>query len=222
MNAVPVWGCVLIGGKSRRMGRAKHLLEQDGLTWIERTVHLLETTVEEVVIAGAGELPRSLDYVPRVEDVSGVGGPLAGILAVFRRYPLVSWLITACDQPDISASAIRWLLDQRGQGVMAVLPALAADGRLEPLFAYYDRQCYELLETMAARGEFRLSDLRTKAGVITPQPPIGLQHCWRNVNTPQELAQSVDEIPFCGQERSPLLHSVSGSQGMNGSPGDGV
>ncbi|MDY0391536.1 MAG: molybdenum cofactor guanylyltransferase [Desulfobulbus oligotrophicus] len=221
MDGVPVWGCVLIGGKSRRMGRAKHLLEQDGITWIERTVCLLETMVEQVVIAGAGELPRSLSSIPRVDDVPGIGGPLAGILAVFRRYPQVSWLITACDQPEISPAALCWLLEQRQPGVMAILPSLAADGRLEPLFAYYDQQCHHLLETMAAKRAFRLSGLRTEAGVITPQPPLRLQYCWRNVNTPQELAQNRGDQSSHEQGRD-QAYGMCPSQGASGLPADGV
>ena len=187
----PVWGCVLIGGKSRRMGRPKHLLEQDGQTWIERSVNLLNTMAEQVVIAGSGEVPGALATIPRVNDVPGIGGPLAGMLAVFRCYPDVSWLMAACDLPDMDAAALRWLLEQRQPGVLAVMPDLAADGRLEPLLAYYDRQCRPLLEAMTASGQHRLSQLGTKKGVLTPQPPPLLRHCWRNVNTPQELESPV-------------------------------
>lgn len=191
MDAAPVWGCVLIGGKSRRMGRAKHLLEQGGQTWIERTVRLLSAAVEQVVIAGSGDLPQSLADMPRVEDVPEIGGPLAGILAAFRNYPQVSWLMVACDLPEMEAAALQWLLEWKRQGMLAVMPDLAADGRLEPLLAYYDRRCRPLLETMAASGQRRLSHLGSMDGVITPQPPSSLRHCWRNVNTPQELARSV-------------------------------
>ena len=73
----PVWGCVLIGGRSSRMGVPKHLLEQNGRTWIERTVAILRQQVEQVVIAGSGDLPAVLANLPRVDDVSGLGGPLA-------------------------------------------------------------------------------------------------------------------------------------------------
>jgi molybdopterin-guanine dinucleotide biosynthesis protein A len=186
-KAMPVWGCVLIGGKSRRMGRPKHLLEQDGQTWIERSVNLLGTMVEQVVIAGSGDLPVALAAIPRVDDIRGIGGPLAGMLAVFRCYPDVSWLMAACDLPDMDALALQWLLKHRRPGILAVMPDLAADGRLEPLLAYYDRQCRPLLEAMAASGQHRLSQLGTLQGVLTPQPPPSLRHCWRNVNTPQEL-----------------------------------
>jgi len=185
--SVPVWGCVLIGGKSSRMGRPKHLICREDHTWIERTVALLRLCVHQVVIAGAGVLPPSLAGVPRVDDVFGLEGPLTGILAAFRHYPDVSWLMAACDMPDLEEGALQWLLASRAPGVMAVLPDLAGDGRVEPLLAYYDRQCRPLLETMAASGQRRMQWLRQAEGVITPQPPLALRPSWRNVNAPQEL-----------------------------------
>ncbi|MDR2550704.1 MAG: molybdenum cofactor guanylyltransferase [Desulfobulbus sp.] len=185
----PIWGCVLIGGKSSRMGRPKHLLQRGDRTWIERTVTLLRLCVDRVIIAGAGSLPPSLVGVPRVDDVFGLEGPLTGVLAAFRRYPDVSWLVAACDLPDLEEDALRWLLASRAPGVLAILPDLAGDGRVEPLLAYYDRQCRPLLETIASTGQRRMQWLRQMAGVITPQPPIALRPSWRNVNTPQELGQ---------------------------------
>ncbi|MCL2457696.1 MAG: molybdenum cofactor guanylyltransferase [Desulfobulbus sp.] len=187
--SAPVWGCVLIGGKSIRMGRPKHLIYQEDRTWIERTVAHLRLCAHQVIIAGAGSLPPALAKVPRVDDVFGLEGPLTGILAAFRRYPNVSWLVAACDLPDLEEGALRWLLANRAPGVMAVLPDLAGDGRVEPLLAYYDRQCRSLLETMAATGQRRMQWLRQAAGVITPQPPLALRSSWRNVNTPQELGK---------------------------------
>ena len=43
-DKTPVFGCVLIGGKSRRMGYPKHLIQKNGKPWIQRTVELLEQT----------------------------------------------------------------------------------------------------------------------------------------------------------------------------------
>ncbi len=177
------------------MGTPKHLLHQDGCTWIERTLAILRPRVAEIVIAGAGLLPPTLAGERRVDDIPGIGGPLAGILAAFRVYPQVSWLVTACDMPDTDDAALQWLLAWRGADVRAVMPDLAADGHIEPLLAYYDHSCRPLLETMAAQGHQRMNRLREAEGVLSPQPPASLRAAWRNVNTPRELARiSIPEI----------------------------
>ena len=184
-----VWGCVLIGGRSRRMGQPKHLLRQDGLSWLERTTGLLSQCTGEVVVAGAGDKPETLIHLPQIADVEGLAGPLAGILAAFRTWPQVSWLVAACDLPDMRIEALRWLLACREPGVRAILPDLAGDGRIEPLLAYYDLSCRDLLEAMALAGQWGLHTLRQEAGVITPKPPDYLRGSWRNVNTPGDLTQ---------------------------------
>lgn len=183
----PVWGCVLIGGRSSRMGTPKHLIEQDGQSWVERTVAVLGQVVERVVVAGGGELPASLRTVPRVADIAGLGGPLAGILAVLRAYPAVSWLVVACDQPDMHIDALRWLLGHRAPGVLAVLPDIAGNGRVEPLLAYYDQAMRPVLEEMATSGHRRMNRLQSVTGVISPCPPVHLHASWHNINTPGEL-----------------------------------
>ena len=169
------------------MGRPKHLIEAGGCSWLERTVLLLGQCVERVVIVGPGEVPSALAATERLADAEGAAGPLAGILAAFRAHPGVSWLVAACDLPDMEVGALEWLLACRAPGVVAVLPDLAGDGRIEPLLAYYDDSCAHLLEAMAARGQRRMNRLRTTTGVVTPQPPAHLRGSWRYVNTPEEL-----------------------------------
>jgi len=189
----PVWGCVFIGGRSSRMGRPKHLLRRDGLTWLELTVRKLMTRVDAVVLSGDGEIPGPLSSLPVVADVPGLRGPLAGLMAVFRWRPGVSWLVSACDLPDLEPGALDWLLSCRGPGVRAVLPDLLNNGQVEPLLAYYDCLCRELLEELAGSGYLRLSGLVGKPGVVTPQPPAALRGAWRNINTPVEM-KGIDKL----------------------------
>ena len=108
-----VWGCVLIGGNSSRMGMPKHLIEHNGSTWLEIAVGKLREKVDNVVISGKGAVPASLAAVPVVQDVPELKGPLAGVLAIVRWKPDVSWLVTACDLPDLELEALDWLLSMR-------------------------------------------------------------------------------------------------------------
>ncbi|HDK43401.1 MAG TPA: molybdenum cofactor guanylyltransferase, partial [Desulfobacteraceae bacterium] len=185
--AVPVWGCVLIGGQSRRMGRPKHLLRQEGRTWLEGTVAKLREKVDRVVISGRGEIPASLADVPCIADAPGVAGPLAGVLSVMRWQPHVSWLVTACDQPCLQPGALDWLLATRRPGVWAILPDLRGAGRPEPLLAYYDFRCRDYLEDIAVSGSFRLGNLAGRSAVLSPRPPAHLHQSWLNINMPAEI-----------------------------------
>ncbi len=182
-----LWGCVLIGGKSTRMGTPKHLLESNGVSWLELILSRLRERTEDVVISGKSIIPDSLHDVTVVHDVPGLYGPLAGILALFRKYPGKSWLVAACDMPDIEVAALDWLLGFRSHDVRAVLPDLNGDGHVEPLLAYYDHSCLDLFEKAASSGTMRPGWLVGKSGVITPQPPVLIRSSWRNINSQEDL-----------------------------------
>ncbi len=185
----PVYGCVLIGGKSRRMGSPKHLLTMNnGFTWLEHSVSILEPLVERVVISGSGEVPASLCNLTRIDDVVGVAGPLSGILAVMRWRSDVSWLVVACDMPNISTRAVSWLLEQRQHGAAAVMVQLAEQSPVEPLFAWYDGCTLPCWERMAECGEARITgfvDFCSDVKVV--RVPNDLLVAWKNVNTAGEL-----------------------------------
>jgi molybdopterin-guanine dinucleotide biosynthesis protein A len=181
-------GCLLIGGRSLRMGRPKHLIEDaNGITWLERTVSIVHPLVSELVLCGAGDIPERLSHLPRLKDLPDIGGPLAGIGAAMRSRPFVSWLVLACDMPGITLTALEWLLGQRCQGTMAIIPRNPQSGRSEPLCAWYDYRCAVLIEDLLAAGEQKISRLCGKDGVARPLIPDELCHCWRNVNRPDEL-----------------------------------
>lgn len=180
----PLYGGVVIGGQSRRMGRPKHLIRQDGRTWLERTAATLSGVVEQVVVIGAGEVPGG-NFL-RLPDLPGVAGPLAGLAAAMRWRPWVSWLLVACDLPDLDQAALAWLVAARRPGVWAVVPQVVPD-RLEPLLAYYDFRAQAAVEALLARGEprIRLLAAAEKAVVLTPPPELWAS--WRNVNYAHEL-----------------------------------
>lgn len=184
----PLWACVLIGGRSSRMGKPKHLLQdQQGLTWLERTVALLRPLVDGLVLSGGGEVPEGLHDLIRLPDIPTVAGPLAGILAALRRYPSVSWLLVACDMPDIREEAVRWLLSRRRPGVWGVVPRLREGGHVEPLLALYEFRCASLFEELASAGCLRLGAVAEDPRIETPLVPESLRSSWRNVNTPEDL-----------------------------------
>ncbi|MCK4850113.1 MAG: molybdenum cofactor guanylyltransferase [Phycisphaerae bacterium] len=186
--STPVFGCVLIGGDSSRMGSAKHLLTKDGQTMLVRTIECLEQVVgSNVVICGAGKVPESLARFKRLPDVPDAQGPMSGVLAGMRWRPRASWLVAACDLPELSPAALEWLLSTRAPGIWASLPSLDGSQYVEPLLAHYDFRARPLLEQLAAQGNFRPGRIASHPKVrIFPVPPH-LQAAWRNANSPRDL-----------------------------------
>ena len=183
----PVYGCILIGGRSSRMGTPKHLLTRGGKTWLERTAELLRPTVGRVAVVGAGDVPAGLPDIIRLPDVPDAEGPMAGLLAAMRWAPEASWLVAACDLPDLSGGAIEWLLSTRAPGVWATLPRLPENAGVEPLLAHYDFRARGPLEALAAGKQFSLSALAIHPKAASPAPPADVLSAWRNVNTPDDL-----------------------------------
>jgi len=72
---------LLVGGGSRRMGRPKGLLKAGGLTLMERAFETLSAVSGGAVLLGGGDVPPSLRRAPRLPDVPGVAGPMAGLLS---------------------------------------------------------------------------------------------------------------------------------------------
>ena len=194
-RAVPVYAGVLIGGASTRMGSAKHLLRSAEGTWLELTVEQLHGAAVETVLLGRGETPASLAGLRRLADVPDASGPMAGILSAMRWAPRASWLIVACDLPQLSRDAVDWLLGCRRPGTWAVIPQLAGGSHLETLLALYDFRARPLLERLAATRCFRMADLVPSAPVATPAPPAGLASAWTNVNSPGDLAELRSRVP---------------------------
>jgi molybdopterin-guanine dinucleotide biosynthesis protein A len=182
----PVFGGVLVGGTSVRMGQSKSLLRFEGTTFIERIVAALENRVARLALLGDGPTPSTLSDVVRLPDVPGLAGPLAGMLAALRWARQACWVFVACDLPMLRPEALDWLLEQREPGRWVVMPKVPP-GRVEPLLAVYEPEALELLEQLVGRGLRSPRHLEGERQVYTPTPPRPLRACWTNVNTPEEL-----------------------------------
>ncbi len=194
VRQTPIWGCILIGGRSSRMGRPKHLIEDENKrTWLERTTDIRRPLVDGLVVSGAGLLPEKLGDMVRLADVPGVAGPLTGILAACRWQPTVTWVLVACDMPHITPEAIHWLISGRRAGCWGRVPRLAEKKYCEPLFAWYDFRAAQLFEEQLFEGNLRIGGTASHSKIDNPVIPESLRSGWKNFNTPDQL--STDTSP---------------------------
>jgi molybdopterin-guanine dinucleotide biosynthesis protein A/GNAT superfamily N-acetyltransferase len=180
----PAVGVVPAGGSSSRMGRDKPGLEVAGRPMIEHVATALaQSGVERVMVAG--RLVAGLDGVP---DPPGLAGPVAGLLAAFRRLPGRDVLLVAADQPMVAPATLRRLLDEPGDAVVPV------DGARQTTCAVYRHACYPALERLVASDPNpslqHLLDLvaTTEVGPDSWRRWGEDGRSWRSIDTPDELA----------------------------------
>lgn len=157
---------VLAGGRSRRMGRDKALLEIDGRPAWQRQREVLAA-------AGAGEIFLSAradqawtreagacGFSAVLHDAIAFGGPMVGLTAALERASGTHVAVLAIDLPLMTPGWFATLWAQCAAGVGAVGQR---DGFFEPLAAIYPRELIPLAWEALVRGEYALQPLLRQA-----------------------------------------------------------
>jgi molybdopterin-guanine dinucleotide biosynthesis protein A len=191
MGQTPIYGLVLSGGKSRRMGRDKALLERDGQSQLAFVTGLLGPHVERVFVSTREDQqdePERARYELVIDHYTDMG-PLAGILSAMDDYPDVDWLVVACDLPNISDETLQHLLENRSPAHPFSAYTSSHDGLPEPLCAVYRASSAPLVRQFADEGVHcpRKILIRSDTHLLEQVDPASLD----NVNTPRDLADSV-------------------------------
>lgn len=189
----PVYGLVLAGGQSRRMGRDKALLDRGGVSQLAFATDLLRGCVDRVFVSTRDEQKdeaerRQFDQI--VDRYDGIG-PVAGILSALEEHPDVDWLVVACDLPNIDARTVLYLLDHRATSKPFVAYSSSHDGLPEPLCAVYRQGSDRIVRGFVDDGVLcpRKILIRSDTLLLDQPNPRALD----NVNTPEDLAGSVLE-----------------------------
>jgi len=192
--AKPVYGLVLAGGQSRRMGHDKALLLRDGRSQLTHMAAVLGEAVERVFVSARSdqrddpERSRFELIVDRYENM----GPIAGILSALEEHPQADWLVLACDLPNIDAATLQFLLQNRSEQQPFTAFRSTHDGLPEPLCAIYTAGSDALLHKFREEGIAcpRKVLIRSDTLLLEQPNPQSLD----NVNTPDDLEQSILEV----------------------------
>jgi len=197
-NARPLYGGLLVGGNSSRMGSPKQLLRVGGRPLAGIAAAALEAGLGDgrTVVLGSGGLPEALLELGRLPDSPGFAGPGAGLIAAHRWAPEAAWIVAACDHPWLRPEHIEWLAGQRKPGRWAVIPK-QCDGHTCPTLALYEPQALESLERQARADREQFVSPKALLGLsrtVVLEPPAELVDGWTNVNTPEELRAEEDRF----------------------------
>ncbi len=138
-----LYGLVLSGGKSTRMGADKSVISYHGKPQREYLYDLLNQSCEETFVSlredQEGALPSC---IKTIVDLNEYKGPYNGLLSAHKKYPKVAWLVLACDLPLMDLEALQELIAARNPEKMATAFALKENPLPEPLCAIWEPHAF--------------------------------------------------------------------------------
>lgn len=194
-----LYGILLTGGSSSRMGRDKATIDVDGEPLARRLSRLLAGATTMAVEVGPGT-----SGLPSVTEEPCGAGPLAAVVAGWRELGRRSGekraaLVLATDLPDLSPALLELLASQPGEGSAV----LVRQGRPQPLCARWSVADLERAGAQLAAGERSLRRVFGPDALLLDEDAWGtLVPGWAldDVDTPADLARRALAPPPGGDD----------------------
>ena len=148
-----IYGLVLSGGKSTRMGTDKGLIAYHGIPQREYLYQMLEKIFDQTFMSIRKEQEAEISSTfNTIIDEDVFKGPFNGILSAHKKYPDVAWLILACDLPLIDEKSLRELIAARKGSAEATAFAQKGNPLPEPLCAIWEPHALKTAITYLEQG----------------------------------------------------------------------
>ncbi|NTW53000.1 MAG: bifunctional molybdenum cofactor guanylyltransferase MobA/molybdopterin-guanine dinucleotide biosynthesis adaptor protein MobB [Chlorobiaceae bacterium] len=186
----PLYGLVLAGGLSSRMGTDKALLSYHTENQLVRTALLLSETCDKVFISCRAEQRSSYSRYGHLllTDTYLDMGPMGGLLSAQRSHPHAAWLVTACDLPFVDADTLASLLSSRDPFRYATAFISPESSLPEPLLTIYEPKSRMALLQQHGSGNDSLSSFLRHRRImpVEARNPSALN----NVNDPAAMTEA--------------------------------
>ena len=191
----PVYGLVVCGGKSSRMGQDKSLLNYHGQPQRYYLYEMLEELCERVFISCNKEqfstIPDKYATIvdaPEYEDI----GPMASLLSAFKIYPEASFLVVGCDYPLIDKKHLQELLKVSNEVIFAASYYNVDTSFYEPLLTHYQNNIKSKLEFYFKQNNYSLQAVlkEVNANTIVPDDARVL----KSIDTPYEYENILKQL----------------------------
>jgi molybdenum cofactor guanylyltransferase len=213
MPAPALFGLVLAGGASTRMGRDKAALAYHGRSQLEWTFELLSEVCAATFVSvrpdQRDEPTRAV--FPQLVDLQPGIGPIAGIAAALQQHPKAAWLVVACDLPFVTREVLSNLIEQRDPSAIATAYRSAHDGLPEPLCAIWEPGARHSLLAHIASGKQcpRKFLINSETKLLNLPDARALD----NINTPDEYQSANASLgaPSTGETGETLIQHMEGA-----------
>ena len=178
-------GLILAGGRSRRMGEDKGLIDYHGRAQVQWLSELLIEFCTRVRVS-IGPHQQGLSHYRSthtvVEPEPG-WGPAGGLASAWDVDPKAAWLLVAVDLPLLDRATLRTLTSGRSMAHLATA-FRHGDGTLEPLCTIWEPAARTMLGRRLERGDASLRRLLETSPVRVLEPPNA--EALRSVDSPAE------------------------------------
>ncbi len=183
-----ITGVILVGGKSRRMGRDKAFLQIAGMTLFERVLAVFRESFDRMLLVGDRAERFAVYGIPVLPDIYP-GSALGGLYTALDHAETEYIFVSSCDLPFPNQEMLLHLCSLR-DGFDAVVPNTTQG--FEPLFALYARSCLGPMRELLESGNFCAYGYYPKVRVryVKGEELAALDRDGRsfvNVNTPEEF-----------------------------------
>jgi molybdenum cofactor cytidylyltransferase len=144
---------ILAAGESSRFGRAKQLVKVSGQILIEKVITAADQTGCRPILVVIGSeadklraaIPNNAVVVENGDWRKGIGSSIrAGLQQLTTHSPEIeATILLVCDQPFVTATTIRGLIDQWASARKPIVASAYADTLGVPVL--FDRSCFEEL-----------------------------------------------------------------------------
>jgi molybdopterin-guanine dinucleotide biosynthesis protein A len=174
------------------MGQDKRFLPVGEETLYSRSLAILRSIFERVVIVIAQDSPAIESDVPVLRDLIPDCGSLGGLYTGLKQAGTDWVFAVACDMPFLDPDTIRHFLTLKGD--VDVVMANLQHG-LQPMHALYHRNCLPLMERLIQAKDLKIHRLADHSALrvrlVTPNELALLDpegRSFYNINTPADLA----------------------------------
>jgi molybdopterin-guanine dinucleotide biosynthesis protein A len=183
---------ILAGGKSKRMGRDKALIERpDGTRQLDHIIALARSASPDLLIST--NTPEIVpDDTPILPDLNPGDGPLGALASFHKAFPDESVLLIGCDLFLLDHKTVTRLIESHTSDHASTCYKSRIDQRPEPLCAIYEPAALFKASQALANNEFCarhfLESLNPNS--LDLPNPVALD----NANTPADLDEAFAKI----------------------------
>ena len=183
-----ITGIILAGGKSRRMGTEKGLIEFDGKPLIQYAIEALEPLCDTILISTNGHSYDLFSY-QKVADKFPNSGPMGGIYSCLKISKSDKNIVLSCDMPFIKTRLISDLI-QTADDYDLIIPWHGGH-KFEPMCALYNKSVEPVFLSFIQQSNFKIPDtfehLKTHKFRIDQSLSYYSKELFFNVNSKEDL-----------------------------------